>query len=86
MGTVNNGKCKDCGHKFEYSLIGGFSFAIVNCDSCSAARSISWEEKKEKEEHGPCKCGGTFTNAAQPRCPKCQSANIKDKGVKLYFD
>jgi hypothetical protein len=86
MGTVNNAKCLDCRHEFEFSKIGGFNFAIVNCNSCSAAKSISWDEKKEKEEHGVCKCGGAFTNSALPRCPVCQSLNIKDEGVKLYFD
>ncbi len=86
MGTLNKGKCKECGHKFEYSLVGGFNFAIINCNKCHRARSVSWDDKKKSTTHGPCECGGTFTNDAKVRCPECNSDRVKDLGVKLYFD
>jgi hypothetical protein len=86
MGTTNKAKCLDCQHEFEYSEGGGFTFAIINCDSCFRAKSVSWEEKKEKETQGLCECGGTFKNSAAPRCDKCNSANIQKLNVIVFFD
>lgn len=86
MGEIKLGRCLTCESKFEYSIIGGFNFAIVRCNSCDQVKSISWDEHSQDKVHGACHCGGFFTNDARVRCPKCHSSNIMDLGTKLYFD
>ncbi|TFH27974.1 MAG: hypothetical protein E4G98_05680 [Promethearchaeota archaeon] len=86
MGTVHQAKCRDCGHVFKFSEGGGFKFAIINCNSCHLAISVSWEVKRRQNTHGKCSCGGTYSNEAKPRCEKCESANIEDLGTTIYFD
>lgn len=86
MGTLHDATCRHCGKSFEYSEGGGFQFAIIQCDLCHRARSVSWEDKKNSDTHGPCDCGGTFRNDAVVRCPHCDSPDIQDMGIKLYFD
>jgi hypothetical protein len=35
---------------------------------------------------GGCKCGGTFTFKAPPRCPQCRSSQIEESRPHLYYD
>ena len=86
MGSRHQAKCRDCGHLFEYDESGGFTFAIINCDSCHRMISVSWADKANQKTHGKCSCGGTYSNDAKPRCKKCDSMNIDDLGTILLFD
>ena len=130
MGQAISVICKKCGHKFESSTGGGFVFHLLNCDSCSRTKSISFDEigephlqylkglkvpycvaTSEHDKHvqenykgkalsekeyylvvealaGNCRCGGSFTFKAKPRCPKCKSLKFKaDKhGMVTYYD
>lgn len=51
-------------------------------------KPISTEEYHRQVEGmaGKCVCGGRFTFAAPPRCPKCRSTRLADGTVVICYD
>lgn len=49
---------------------------------------ISAEEYHRQVERlvGACACGGRFTFAAPPRCPKCHSTRLAEGAVAIVYD
>ncbi len=49
---------------------------------------ISKEEYHRQVERlvGKCVCGGRFTFAAPPRCPKCRSTRLAKGTVVIFYD
>ncbi len=49
-------------------------------------RRVRNEERRFQRVAGSCRCGGSFTVRANPRCPKCRSTRLEDtgEGAVLY--
>jgi hypothetical protein len=54
----------------------------------SGVEPISTEEYHRQVERlaGKCLCGGRFTFAAPPRCPKCRSTRLAEGAVVICYD
>lgn len=91
MGQSFDARCTECETEFEVSEGGGFHFALLHCKLCGAPRSVPLEIQPDGEPKlGPfdrhCDCGGTFTQSAKPRCPKCRSTDYEPIGNYLNYD
>ena len=80
MGRTLGIKCPRCGKKFEWSTGSGFlEVAPLHCDKCGKEKE--WN-KYDMVTDGDldCPCGGTFTDDAPIRCPKCKTeiADVSD--------
>jgi hypothetical protein len=47
MGTLYQGRCGDCGHRFTWQSGGGFLFHLLRCETCGTDRSVLFEELGE---------------------------------------
>jgi hypothetical protein len=47
MGTLYEGRCGDCGHRFALRSGGGFLFHLLRCETCGDDRSVPFEELGE---------------------------------------
>jgi len=94
VGRSVESKCLDCGKSFTASYGGGFTFHLLHCDKCGKEKSIGFDkiDQYKNDERvfevyaGKCKCGGSYSFEAAPRCPKCRSVNIKKDGITIMYD
>lgn len=78
----------------QYLKGSGMPYSIVGEEEWEYARknykgdSISEEEYYKAVENiaGKCKCGGTFTFNAKPRCPECNSLEIGEGETLMCYD
>jgi hypothetical protein len=66
-------------------------FAVSASDTVSEtakAEPISEEEYQREVEKiaGKCSCGGEFTFAAPPRCPRCRSTRLAKGTIVICYD
>jgi len=89
MGNTTPTICNDCGERFVTSFAGGLGYDTLYCDSCAESTEVLFDRamhKKLEENYIPwvertvnkCKCGGSFTYDAAPRCPECHSVDIEE--------
>ncbi len=81
MGEIFRVVCQQCGRDFEIEDGGGFFYEVLYCEKCGRKRSVDRDMSDEEslliERAGPCRCGGTFSLQARPRCLQCGSDNLK---------
>lgn len=73
MGQTLTIKCPECGNQFKWKSGPGFIVVeTLHCDRCGKEKV-----RKMSETFEPgclkCSCGGTFTDDAPVRCPKCKN-------------
>jgi DNA-directed RNA polymerase subunit M/transcription elongation factor TFIIS len=90
MGTRHWATCNKCGKEFYVSDGGGFRFEMLHCDKCGREKSVSHSstdmEKIWNGQRIPCRCGGSFTGNAPPRCPRCKSTDFTYGGIMTCYD
>lgn len=74
-------------------LEGPYSVATADHDEAvkttypGRAISESTYERKVQKFAGSCRCGGSFTFRANPRCPKCRSTRLESTDVgRILYD
>ncbi len=90
MGSSYAATCNACGHEFEFNDGPSMMAAQLRCDQCGkdewirldamppALRSYDYDPADDPDSKvNKCRCGGTFTQEAPPRCPRCRSADLK---------
>ncbi len=90
MGESYTAICQECEVRFEVNQGPGMSTMPLHCDSCGRERWWEFMEKIPLDDppDWTCKCGGTFSTDAPPRCPKCRSTNLKrdPDGIEILYD
>jgi hypothetical protein len=91
VGHTYSAICNECGHRFEVNEGSGMAAMPLHCNRCGA--EWWWEfgpggPMDEKVPVKKCRCGGTFTEASSPRCPKCRSTNFRQDpaGEQAIYD
>jgi Zn finger protein HypA/HybF involved in hydrogenase expression len=84
--------CGRCGEEYPFNEGRGFVFRMLHCDRCGKEKSVLFGDANYDEERGKysrhCRCGGSFTLDAPPRCPKCGSTEHKgmDGNAMCLYD
>jgi hypothetical protein len=82
----------DLHRRYVKGLSGPYCLATAQDDArvreASGIEPISTEEYRRQVECvvGTCACGGRFTFAAPPRCPKCYSTALAEGTVVICYD
>lgn len=91
MGRGYDVICKECETGFTVNEGSGMSAMPFRCDRCG--KEWWWEFGPggpfDKEANpAPCKCGGTSSAEAPPRCPKCGSLEWErdPEGMEIMYD
>ena len=90
MGTGYEGTCKECSAAFQVNYGGGMTSVLFHCDRCG--KEAWWDRLKlidvdATPDPYKCKCGGTFSLGADPRCPKCRSTDFEiDRVSEILYD
>jgi len=91
MGQTYHARCNGCRHEFRTNVGGGFFFIQVRCEECGRARDVPVEKNTDRTTQravgfGKCRCGGSFSEDASPRCPKCRSDNLDLGEPEVFYD
>ena len=90
MGAGYEATCNKCGAEFQANYGGGMSSLLLHCDRCG--KEAWWDRLKLIDPEATpdpydCKCGGSFTLEADPRCPKCRSGDLEiDRSSEILYD
>jgi uncharacterized paraquat-inducible protein A len=92
MGTGYSVIYDRCKKEFIANYGDGMSFILLHCDRCGVEKRVRYSGKDmDNLREGlriPCKCGGSFTMDASPRCPRCGSTEftINENGFTISYD
>jgi hypothetical protein len=91
VGRSYDAICNNCRTKFQVNKGSGMIAMPFHCDRCG--KEWWWEFGPQgpmgKEPPNPtCDCGGSFTEEAEPRCPRCRSENFGPdlEGTHILYD
>ena len=74
---ASNSTCNNCGQNFKLLRVNQKLPNLLRCDSCGEEHQLFSPILQEMADGAvKCKCGGTLSSSAVPRCPFCLSADI----------
>jgi hypothetical protein len=93
MGRGYDAICNRCGARFQANEGPDMSFLLYHCTQCGKEQARDFDLGPEGiRESGTypdhCECGGSYTEDAPPRCPRCHSVHYRKDpdGVEVMYD